>query len=134
MLQADDDIGHLHARVIDVILNLDVAPGGFEDSHEGIADRRVAQVTDVRRFVWIDVRVLDNDFSFIGGKAAQTAAADRGSTIEVEINVAGPGDFHALDAIDFSHLCDHFFRDRSRSSLQLTGKLKGNGSSEFSEL
>ena len=63
MLEADDDVGHLDAGVVDVVLHLDVFADGAQHAHEGVAQNRVAQVTDVRGFVGIDVGVLDDYFS-----------------------------------------------------------------------
>ena len=61
VVEAHHDVGHLHAGVVDVVLHLDALAAGAQHAHEGVAERRVAQVADVGRLVGIDVGVLDDD-------------------------------------------------------------------------
>jgi len=89
---------------------------------------------NVRSLVGVDVRMLDNDFSFIRRKPTQTAAANRCCAIQIEIDVAGAGDLHSLDTVEFSYFRDKFFCDSTRSFLEMTRKLKRNGRSEFAEI
>jgi hypothetical protein len=58
--EADDDVGHLHARVVDVVLHPDLAPAALQHAHEGVAEHGVADVPDVRRLVGVDAGVLDD--------------------------------------------------------------------------
>ena len=60
MNKADDDVGDLHAGVVDVVLHFDAIAGGPQDAHERVAEHGVAHVTDVRGFVRIDAGVLDH--------------------------------------------------------------------------
>ena len=60
LAEADGDVGHLHAGVVDVVLDLDLAAEETQQPAEGIAERGVAQVPDVRGLVRIDRRVLDD--------------------------------------------------------------------------
>ena len=60
LAEADDDVGDLHAGVVDVVLDLDRPSLEAEQPAEGVAERGVAQVADVRRLVRIDRRVLDD--------------------------------------------------------------------------
>ena len=59
--KGDDDVGDLDARVVDVILHLDWRSGETQNPGERVAQRRVSQMTDVRRLVRVDRRVLDDD-------------------------------------------------------------------------
>ena len=59
MQKADDDIGNLHAGVVDVVLDVDFLSGGAEQADEGVAEDGVAQVADVRGLVGIDAGVFD---------------------------------------------------------------------------
>ncbi len=59
MQKADDHIGHLHAGVVDVVLHIDLLPGGAQQAHKRVAQDGVAQVPDVRSLVGIDAGVLD---------------------------------------------------------------------------
>jgi len=60
MKKSDDDVSHLDAGVVDVILDFDAVAGSLQDAYEGVAQHGVAHVTDVRGFVWVDARVLDH--------------------------------------------------------------------------
>ena len=60
LAEADDDVGDLDAGVVDVVLDLDLASQEAEQPAERVAERRVAQVTDVRGLVRIDRGVLDD--------------------------------------------------------------------------
>ena len=64
MHEADDDIGDLHAGVVDVVLDADGLVAGLEavraeQAGEGVAEDGIAQVADVRGFVGVDAGVLD---------------------------------------------------------------------------
>ena len=60
VLEGHDDIGDLHARVIDVVLRLHVMSQPLQAADQSVAEDRVANVADVGRFVRIDVGVLDD--------------------------------------------------------------------------
>ncbi len=49
--KSENYVGDLDARVVDVVLNFDVAAGVAEDADEGVAQDGVAQVADVRGFI-----------------------------------------------------------------------------------
>ena len=57
--QPDHHVGNLHPGVVDVVLYIDALPRGAQQTHKGIAEDSVAQVTDVRSLVGIDAGVLD---------------------------------------------------------------------------
>ncbi len=67
MEEAEDYVGDLHAGVVDVILDFDQAAGVTQEAREGVAQDRVANVADVRGFVWIDAGVLDDGFGCVRG-------------------------------------------------------------------
>ena len=60
--ESDDDVGHLHAGVVDVVLRLDRRAAETQGPHQRVAERGVAQVADVRGLVRVDRRVLDDGF------------------------------------------------------------------------
>ena len=59
--ERDHDIGDLHSGVVDVVLNIDALPRGPQQANEGIAQNGVAKMANVRRFVRIDARMLDQN-------------------------------------------------------------------------
>src|SRR5437763_6694097 len=111
MLQPNDDIRNLDTGVVDVILHLDVPARCLKDAHKGVADRGISKMTDMRRFVWIDVGVFDDDLPIVRGKTAETAGPDRRRTVEIEVDVAGPGNFHPLDPVNLADLDHELFRN-----------------------
>ena len=60
LAESDDDVGHLHAGVVDVVLHLDRNAAEALHADERVAERGVPQVSDVRGLVRIDGRVLDD--------------------------------------------------------------------------
>ena len=72
LAEADDDVGDLDAGVVDVVLHFDRRAAEAQHAHQRVAERRVAQVADVRRLVRIDGGVLDDGLS--------GASRDRGAT------------------------------------------------------
>jgi len=68
--QADHHIRHLHARVIDVILNLHPVTCVPQDPHHRVAQHRIPHVSDVRCLVRIDAGMLDDDFVGLPALAA----------------------------------------------------------------
>src|SRR5439155_2499858 len=67
LAEADDDIGHLHAGVLDVVLHFDRYAAKSLNADERVAKRGVAQMPDVRGCVGIDRRVLDDGLARRGG-------------------------------------------------------------------
>ena len=76
VMEAHHHIGHLHAGIVDVILHFHAVPAGTQHTHECIAQRGVAQMPDVRRFVGIDIGVLDDDL-LIGTRRGFHFAAEQ---------------------------------------------------------
>src|SRR5262249_6549781 len=89
-----DHVGDLDARVVEVVLDLDLEAEAPQGAHEDVAEDRVAQVADVRGLVGIDVRVLDDDLLAAGRHARRAAEqrADERSAVEEEIEVPGAFD------------------------------------------
>ena len=57
-LEAHHHVGHLHARVVDVVLHIHLVACRAQQPHQRVAQNRVAQMPDVRRLVRIDRGVL----------------------------------------------------------------------------
>ena len=61
--KANHHVGHLHARVVDVVLNVDFPARGAQQPDERVAENGIAQMSDVRGLVRIDAGVLDQNFA-----------------------------------------------------------------------
>jgi len=73
-MKPGDDIGDLHAGVVDVVLHFDAVIGRAKHAYKCVAEDGVAQMADVRGFVRIDVRVFDDDLTGAGVVAADSSA------------------------------------------------------------
>ena len=76
MHQPHHHIGHLHARVVDVVLHPHLVARRPQQPHKRVAQNRVAQVPDVRRLVGIDPRVLHQHLARGPSAAAAVSSAD----------------------------------------------------------
>ncbi len=63
MREANHHIGHLHAGIVDVVLNIHFPASKPQQPDKRVAENRVPQVPDVRRLVGIDARVLDQNLA-----------------------------------------------------------------------
>jgi hypothetical protein len=106
VMKAHHHIGHLHAGVIDVVLHLHALAAGAHHAHERVAQRGVAQVPDVRRFIGVDVGVLDDDLAAAvaaGFGRCGMQQAKRVGAVETDIDVSVAGHFerrHARNRTD----------------------------------
>ena len=132
MQKADDHVRDLHAGVVDVILHFDALPGAAQQADEGVAQRRIAQVADVRGLVGIDVGVLDDAFRRVGGgrrgrrSGLFEASRKERRARQIKIHIPTASDLDALDAFDGRKLCGNFLRDLPRRALQALGQLEAD--------
>ena len=126
--EADDDVGYLHAGVVDVVLHVDALACGFEQAHEGVSQDGVAQVADVRGLVGIDAGVLHQgvQITLCFGTGVGSDGFGGCRAVQLAVDVARSGHGEAGEAFERHQLGDKFGRDRARGFLQTTGKLKGN--------
>ena len=134
-----DDVGHLHAGVIDIVLDLNLTPCKPKDSDEGVSDHGVSQMADMSCLVRVDVRVLDDNLAVRLRKPLESArpelvhrASERPRPVEEEVDVARPGDLDSLNPIDLKPGRE-LFGNRPRSFLQLLGKSETQGRRQFAE-
>ena len=59
--EANHHVRHLHARVVNVVLDFHVASPEAQQADKSVTQDGVAQMPDVRGFVGIDAGVLDED-------------------------------------------------------------------------
>ena len=84
-MESDDDIGHLHARVVDIVLNFDRLPADAQHANEGVAQHGITQVPDVGGLIRIDIRVLDDDLFAARSARDRIPAAKQALTISATI-------------------------------------------------
>src|SRR5216683_2778417 len=143
MDEADDDIGYLHAGVVDVVLDADLVAAlvvvGAKEALEGVAEDGVTEVADMRGLVGVDAGVLDEaeagaaDLGVLVGRDA----ADGGGAIEADVEVARSGDLDAGYSLEFGErrgqLCCKLGRDGARGFAEALGQLEGNGEGKLAE-
>ena len=61
--EANHDVRHLHAGVVDVVLDFDAIARCLQNAHEGVAQDSVAHVPDVGGFVGINAGVLNHQLA-----------------------------------------------------------------------
>ncbi len=138
LLEADDHVGDLHARVIDVVLHFHRHASEAQDADERIAQRRIAQVADVRRLVRVDRRVLDDGLArVVGGPrrrcAGRDARAQERRAIQVAVQVAVRRRFDTRDAFDLAQGAREVLRDRLWRLAQAPRQLEGDGQRQIAE-
>ena len=115
-------VGHLHARVVDIVLHFHALAARAQHADEGIAQHGIAQVADVRRFVRVDVGVLDDDLPGRGGgffDSGMQKAQPVIRAIETDVDVSVSGDFERRHAWNRSDPGHQFGGDLARRLLQL---------------
>ena len=90
---AVDDVDDLDARVVDVVLDLDVLALESQTAGQRVAQDGVPEVADVGGLVGIDVRVLDDDLRFVGREArrpgGQSPFPEKGLPVEEQVDEPG---------------------------------------------
>ncbi len=125
--EADHHVGHLHARVVDVVLNVDFPARKTQQPDKCVAENGVAQVSDVRSFVGIDARVLDQNLAgrnlgrrlLVGGEGSSHP-----SPVDPDVQIAGRRNLHFGDAFDGTDLGPDGFGNLQRRRAQWLGERK----------
>ena len=97
--EADDHIRHLHAGVVDVVLDADLPARVVvvrpQQAGKGVAQDGIAQVADVRGFVGVDAGVLDEPKAGSAkvGVFIVRDAHDSSGAVEPDVQVARARDF-----------------------------------------
>ncbi len=127
--EADDDVGDLHAGVVDVVLHLDRDAAEAQHAHQRVAERGIAQMADVRRLVRVDGRVLDDGFARSAGRGRSAlcepkAIEQKRRPFEKEVQVSVGRGGHAVDALERAERGGNLLRDRARRLAQPAGQLE----------
>ena len=137
VMKADDDVGHLHAGVIDVVLHLHALATRAHHAHECIAQRGVAQMPDMRRFIGVDVGVLDDDLAAGRGcgfgRWGKQSLRIAGS-VDTDVDVSAAGHLERRDTRNRTNFSHQFRCNLARRLLQLFGQLECGGHGQFAEI
>ena len=76
MQKSDDNVCHLRASIVDVVLNIHFPAGKLQQADKRVAEDGIAQVADMGGFVGIDAGVLDQNFAGrnVGARGFRSAA------------------------------------------------------------
>ena len=131
---ADQDVGDLDARVVDVVLHLHPVAEEPQGARQAVAQNGIAEVADVGRLVRVDVGVLDQDRVARGGRGRRAQlsrqAAGRGAAIEVQVEVPRATGLDARHARQRREGGRKFLGDGPRRAAQPPGELEGHGRCE----
>ena len=134
--ESDDDVRHLDAGVVDVVLDFDRRVAEPQHADERVAERGVAQVTDVRGLVRIDGRVLDDRLRFVSpdrGNLAADSRQDEGRPFEEQVEEAVRRHVHPGHAGQGPEPCGELLRDGARRFFQRPRQLEGQRDREVAE-
>ena len=127
LAESDDDVGHLDAGVVDVVLHFDRRVAEAQDARERVAERRIPQMADVRGLVRIDGGMLDHGLAGFDPQrrdlAAHPADQKRGA-IEIEIEIAVRCDVDPRDSRDRSDRAGDLLGDGPRRLAQRPRQLE----------
>ena len=127
MRKANHHIGHLHAGVVDVVLNVDFPARKTQQPDKRVAENRVPQVPDVRRLVGIDARVLHQNLAGRNLSGRLLVGGEGGghpSPVDPDVQVTGRRHLHSGDAFDGPDLRPDGFGNLQRRRAQRLGKRK----------
>ncbi len=133
--EANHYIGHLHAGVVDVILNVDFPARKTQEPNECIPENCIAQMSNVRGLVGIDARVLDQNLACGNGYGRLLVCGEGSghpSTVDLDVQIPRGRRLHFCNALDRANLSLDRFSDLQGSRPQRLGEGK-NGNREVAQ-
>src|SRR5581483_1978981 len=130
MDEPDDNVSHLDARVVDVILNFDSVSSKSEQPRESIAQNGVAQVPNVRCLVGIDAGMLNENFPLAAGRRFRRRRSQvigglgKRGPLQMKIQVSGPRNGYSFDPVHREHPRGNLFSNSARRLAEVLGQLK----------
>src|SRR6266478_3978962 len=121
--ESDHNVRHLHAGVVDVVLNLHFAARVPQDPHHRVAQHRIPRVSDVRRLIRVDTRVLDDDFlspaflSLTRSACFFLCALPKRLPIKVRIQIPAPRHFDFGNPFDLAQAVGNLLCNLPRRPL-----------------
>ena len=138
VLEADHHVGDLDAGVVNVVLDFNPLTHRAQQAGEGVAQDRVAQVSDVSRLVGVDVGVLQDDLARVEVKGLILGwlqqLPENVLPFQEAIEVAGAGDLHSGHAGKIGKILHDLGGDLPRRPPQVLGQLKAKGKGQVSQL
>ena len=135
-MESNHHIGYLHPGVVDVVLHLDPLARPAQHPHQGVAENRVSQMSDMRRFVGIDIRVLDDDLRPVAAWLATGCIQQRrpvDAAIETQIDEPAPGHLGRRDPGNRFPLRDQLLGNLAGGALQCLGQQKTDRQRKFAK-
>jgi hypothetical protein len=136
--EAEDDVDDLDARVVDVILDLDLLALEAQTAGQRVAEAGIAEMTDVGGLVRVDVGMLDDDLIFFGDERRPAGAAEDlgedGVFVEPDVEKAAACDFRLDDALDRTEKRGGLLGDGAGGLLERLGQLEGEGQGQVAHL
>ena len=130
MREADDHVGNLDAGVVDVVLHFDGHTAEAQHAGERVAERRIAEMADVRCLVGIDGRMLDDCLAAAvrprRRRRGQPLAQERGP-LEEEVQVAIWRGGDALDAVERAEVAGDLLGNDPRRLAQPSASSNATG-------
>ncbi len=138
MPEADDDVGHLDAGVVDVVLHLDRVAPESQHANERVAERRVPEVADMSRLVGIDGGVLDDGLLGVNRDPRRLVRQaepreQKAPAIEKHVQIAVGRRIDARDPVDRAKAGGDLLRDRARRLAQAARQLEGHRRSQIAQ-
>ena len=133
----DDDVGHLHAGVVDVVLHLDGHAAEPQHADERVPKGRIAQVADMCRLVRVDRRVLDDGFGTPGswgGWVRTEPLHQKAPALQEEVEVSVRGRCDACHPLDGSKRSRDLLRNGPRRLSQPPGQVERHRCAQIAEL
>ena len=127
--QSDDHVSHLHAGIVDVVLDLHALARVPENPHHRVAEHGVAHVSDVRGLVGINAGMFDDDFLMPAVRwslRAALRALPECSSVEVCIQVTAARHFHARDSFDLCQTGSNVLGNLTRCFFESLRQLKAH--------
>src|ERR1039458_1792700 len=119
-VECGNNIGNLHARVINVVLDLNGFASRSHHTHKSIAQHGVSQVSNMCGLVWIYVGMLDDNFPAARERRAASIQKvfRKLKAINLDIDVAVTRNLQGGNPLDGANIADYLGGDLDRKSTR----------------
>ena len=133
MQKSQHHIGHLDARIVDVVLHFHALSRITQDARERIPQHGIPQMPDMRGFIRIDGCMLHDCLRGIHSRRAFLVArgvhhlSEKFAAIQVRIQITAAGHFEARHARHRPNRSRNLLRNHPRRFLQSLRQFKAHG-------